>query len=212
MDPVLGGLVRIVRVIGDADLRALWRFRHVVFVEQLGWLDPEASGEMRDVYDDVALNYAALDESGDVIGSVRVVPDTPLGLPLERYAPLDGYRSGRSVGEVSRLAVHSERATLLLAMRLMKAAFECAEALSITDVVMDTSIGGKTIRLYERMGFSRVGAPFTDTFHLGAMTCVMLAQPVADVRADWPATHPSLHRFFVTHDPDIVHEPTSGAE
>jgi N-acyl-L-homoserine lactone synthetase len=198
--------LRIVRITEPIDLDALYKFRHDVFVEQLEWLSADESGLLWDEYDEIAYNYAAYDSAGTVVGGVRVVPDSPIGLPLERYAPLNGYRDGRVVGEVSRLAVHPDYVTSRLAMRLMKAAFERAEFMGLTEVVMDTSVDGKTIGLYERMGFSRVGEPFVDTFHHGFMRCVMLAQAVSDVRGVWADDRPTLYRLFTTPDPSIIHQ------
>ena len=39
------------------------------------------------------------------MGSIRVVPDSPLGLPLEECFPLDGFRTGKRLAELCRLAV-----------------------------------------------------------------------------------------------------------
>ena len=201
--------MRIVQVTASDELEALYRFRYRIFVEDMGWLPPHSSGLLHDEFDESAHNYAAFGDEGQVIGSIRVVPDGLFGLPLERYAPpnaLDDYRHGKTLAEFSRWAVHPSHARSLLGARLMKAGFERMELMDATHGILDASVDGKEIRLYERAGFTRMGAEYVDRYHLGAMRCVTLNQRVKDVREVWPSARPGLHRFFTSVDPIIEHE------
>jgi N-acyl-L-homoserine lactone synthetase len=139
------------------------------------------------------------------VGSVRVVPDGVLGLPLERYAPLNGYKADKMLVEFSRLAVDKVRGGPRVGALLMKAAFQRAELVGATHVVLDTVADNERILRYEKVGFARLGQPYVDTYHLRAMRSLTMSQRVADVREVWPAARPGLHRFFTSLDPCIDH-------
>lgn len=203
-----GVSLRIVRVTQPSDLEALYRFRHEIYVAQMGWYPPDPSGRLMDDFDDIAHNFAALDNDGCVVGSVRVVPDNPIGLPLERYAPLNGYRAGKTPFEICRLAVHPSARKTNLGARMMKTSFMCIKMSGGSHVVLDTQVSGGTMRLYEKAGFTRIGGEYIDDTVL-ALRCVTLSQRVADMYEVWPTARPALYRFFTSDDPSIY---LTGAE
>jgi len=87
---------------GGALYAELMRFRHRMYCRELAWLDGDAE-ILTDEFDSVAFNYAAI-EDGVVVGSVRVVPDSALGLPLEHCYSLDPFREpARRLVERARL-------------------------------------------------------------------------------------------------------------
>jgi N-acyl amino acid synthase of PEP-CTERM/exosortase system len=101
------------------DLRAAYRIRFEVFCLERGFLRPEdyPGGEECDAYDAHALHFLASHVSGRPAGTVRLVPNGPLGLPMldhcafeSRYRFLTDPASprGRSYAEISRLAVSPE--------------------------------------------------------------------------------------------------------
>ncbi len=222
--------MRISRLDNPRQLQRLFAFRHHIYVEELAWL-PRPDGHrdnarrvrraaslLVDEFDTVACNYAAFDDDGSVVGSVRVVPDTPLGLPLERCSSLGNYRQGRQLVEVCRLAVDPKWRSLNLAGLLMKAAYQCAKSMGASHIVLDTYIDRRrrTYRLYSRMGFEALGEPHPDPNYLWRLPVLALGLDIVAAERDWPTARPGLFRFFTTSDPGIDHgaaqvaQPTGG--
>jgi N-acyl-L-homoserine lactone synthetase len=193
--------LRIARLSDEKDLVRLFAFRYRIFVEEMGWMARKDRGAriLVDEFDKDAHNYAAYNDDGDIIGSMRAVPDGPLGLPLERCQVLDGYRAGKSLVELSRLAVAPPYRGTLLAAMLMKAGYQCARRMGATHIVLDTYIGNgaKPERLYEKLGFQQLTDPYPDPDYLWQLGVVTFGldcdeEPVKD-RSRRRA---SLQRFF----------------
>jgi N-acyl-L-homoserine lactone synthetase len=201
--------LRIVRVSGEKDLVGLYAFRYRIFVEELGWMARKDHGAhiLVDEFDRDAVNYAAYDDSGEVIGSVRAVPDGPLGLPLERCRVLDGYRDDKRLVELSRLAAAPEWRRTRLAALLMKAGYQCAESLGATHLVIDSYVGNGqgTDRLYLKMGFRQLAEAYPDPDYLWKQSVVTLALDCDRARTEWQKRLPGLSRFFAGQDDRIDH-------
>ena len=195
------------RVTGSSDLETLYRFRHEVYVNDLGWLPPHPSGLLRDDYDDLSYNYAALDECGSVIGSIRVVPDNPAGLPLERINPLNGYRDGgRRIVELCRFAVARDHRGGPLSAVLMKAGYQRAAMMDATHIVLDTYVGdGEATSLSLKMGYQRVTNEYDDHFQLRELPSVTLACDRRAAERLWDEERPALAQFFRQPDSSIDH-------
>ena len=91
-----------------ATLRHIFRQRHGVYVFER-YIEPDVfpGGVFSDVFDDVSAHIAAFDAFGSIVGSSRVVPPSPLGLPTQRLFRLPELELGSAVvGEVGRLAVN----------------------------------------------------------------------------------------------------------
>ncbi len=93
----------------DELIRATQRLRYRVYVEEFGWEKPEdhPDGIETDKFDPFSIHAAALDENGVLVGTARLVINSPLGLPIfQTIEPFDGFnpRSPRVV-EFSRLCV-----------------------------------------------------------------------------------------------------------
>ncbi len=100
------------RLDGGRALARSYALRFEVFCEELGYLPPASfpGGEESDAHDRHALHFGAIDGTGTIVGTVRLVPDSELGLPifsrcriLPEFEP--GAGPGGSVAEISRLAV-----------------------------------------------------------------------------------------------------------
>lgn len=197
--------MRIVRITSASELRPLFEFRHHVYVGDLCWLE-DKGGLLVDEFDEPADNYAAYDASSVIVGSVRVVPDSPLGLPLERCFPLDGYRDSKRLAEISRLVVSAEHRGGRLAGQLMKAACQRCQIIGATHALLDTYIGdGTACGQYERMGFEPISPPFRDPAYLPAEEVVVFAQDIALAHKLWPVERPGMYRFFTAPDNAIDH-------
>ena len=197
--------MRIVQIKDASRLDALYRFRRDMFVEQLGWMSGTDT-RLVDEFDDYAYNYAALDDQAEIVGSLRVVPDSRRGLPLERCACLGGFRHGKVLVELSRLLVHPRYQGASLGAQLMKAGYQRALSQHATHTVLDTYVGeGMADKLYRKMGFK----PLVDAYFDPALKCAL---PVVSMVLDlqmakhlWPTEHPALFRYFTTPDLAIQH-------
>ncbi len=201
---------RIAWVCDDASLRDLYAFRYRVFVAELGWMPldhAEIPGHVHtvdgvrlltDAFDETACNFAAYDDDGQVVGSVRVVLDGAQGLPLGRCFSLEEYRQSRTLAEVCRLAVAPEYRRGSLAARLMRTACQYCMSSGVTHILVDTFVGdGGPARMYEWIGFRRIGGPYQDTIHVGCdLPSFALALDVEEARVEAQSTRPTVYRFF----------------
>lgn len=93
----------------DADtLEQVYRLRYRVFCLEKGWYNAEEfpSRLEQDAYDDYASHLVAQDETGQVLGCVRLISESrcPLGLPITSHPYMAGQLPG-GCAEVSRLAL-----------------------------------------------------------------------------------------------------------
>lgn len=200
----------VIRPVSGSEADQLFRFRGDVFCRELGWLPTpvDLSGGLRDHFDEVAHNYAAIDERGLVVGSVRVVPDSPSGLPIERNVKLAGLRELMRPAEISRLAVGAELRRTALSMLLMKAAYQCARLRGHDFIVMDTYLdpANQALALYERIGFERLAEPYVDPAYNNPVPVLALGLDCERAERTLSARDPELHDFFCnTSDSPIEH-------
>jgi N-acyl-L-homoserine lactone synthetase len=95
----------------DAALHAVQRLRYEVYCLEQRFVDAArcTDGRESDDYDLHAIHFAAATDRGEVVATLRLVLDSPLGFPLERYAA--GLLDDRPdmerprTGEVSRLII-----------------------------------------------------------------------------------------------------------
>ena len=201
--------MRIERLSDEKELVRLFAFRYEVFVEELGWMARKDRGAhiLVDEFDQDSANYAAFDDEGHIVGSLRVVPDSALGLPLERCRVLDGYRRYRRLVELSRLAVAPEWRGTVLAALLMKAGYQCALSMGATHIVLDTYVGNgrSSERLYVKLGFDQLTEPYDDPDYLWRQGVVTFGLDCEAARRHWPAQRPGLYAFFTAEDECIDH-------
>lgn len=90
------------------------------------------------------LLLVAEDEAtGKVLGTVQVIRA--------------GQENGPHRGELAKLLVHRSARNLGLGTRLMQAAEQAARSAGATLLVLDTETGSAAERMYERLGWMRVG-------------------------------------------------------
>ncbi|WP_321532666.1 PEP-CTERM/exosortase system-associated acyltransferase [uncultured Desulfuromonas sp.] len=103
------------RVDVDHDLMSeIYRLRYQVYCIERGFECPDdyPDGLEMDAYDLCSNHFCAISvANGKVIGTVRIIRDSCLGLPIERHCHLNKHRftgTSTEVGEISRLAVSKD--------------------------------------------------------------------------------------------------------
>jgi hypothetical protein len=86
------------RLVTDEALVEVYQLSKKVLVEECGYL-PDDGSILQDKYDSHTHNYAAFNESGSIIGVIRLVVNNSFSLPLERLYPLNKIRSGKRMAE-----------------------------------------------------------------------------------------------------------------
>lgn len=130
-----------------------------VFKHELGY-----TGIGSDEFDNTAiffLGYVHNGEGTNPVAALRLVPDNPHGLPLDRYFDLSPLRSQSDrLVEVSRLACLKSHRQHLIGIRGVRFLKATTERLGFTHLVIDSLL--RLVPLYERIGFTKFGAPFFD--------------------------------------------------
>lgn len=101
---------KVIRVSDDKEFKAVCKLRYKVYCEEWGFEDPDKyPGRLEtDEYDRHAVHFAALDNTGKTVGSVRLILVSPEGFPLEKYCNIDSSVEGgrrEHTAEISRLVI-----------------------------------------------------------------------------------------------------------
>jgi len=183
-------------------LELLYRFRYDILVKELRWLSSDR-GKILDEYDMFAYNYAAFDEDRNIVGSIRVVHDGPLGLPLERLNSLDFYRGRKHLVEFCRLAVARQYRNSRLPLKLMAAAYQCADLTGGTHVVLDAFLEEEA--LYTGLAFKRISEPYSDPQYNCNSQVVTMATHMKKAISIMKRDRPAVYRMLTQNDKSIIH-------
>lgn len=124
--------LHFLQVNNNALREHVFRLRYRVYCLKRGFEQPEAypSAMETDPYDAHAIQFAAVNPYGEVLGTARLIHHSPIGLPLDRFLASDSELHicsvlRRNIGEVSRLAVEiPEGATPLLQSEITRGLYE----------------------------------------------------------------------------------------
>jgi N-acyl-L-homoserine lactone synthetase len=152
----------VVRVAaGREELEDIYRLRYQAYLGK-GYISPNPSGMKTDEWDELpeAIQFVAVNE-GKVVGAVRLVLDSPKGLPMERVFAREVANlrtQGRKVAEASTLVVDTcndepDRRTWL---SLCTALWQEAEARGVDDLCI--AVTRNHLKLYRRLSFESMGA------------------------------------------------------
>lgn len=117
----------------------------------VGFMLPLASGRPEAFWRKVAAGVAtgerhlfvAEDAAGRICGTLSLVTDMPDNQPHR--------------ADVSKMLVHRRARRQGIAERLLRAVQQCARDLGRTTLVLDTVTGSDASRVYERLGWQKVG-------------------------------------------------------
>jgi ubiquinone/menaquinone biosynthesis C-methylase UbiE/N-acyl-L-homoserine lactone synthetase len=164
------------------DLEKVWRLRYQVYCIELGFEPKNQSGLEKDVYDQYAMHFLAMDENNNVVGTLRFVQENPEGYPLDPYFPLAEYVRDHNIPkavEAGRFVIDkgiSPEARGTVAFGLFKCAYDWCSETGVTDVFSVTQ--SKIAQKYSLTGLEQIGEPFEYTKPLSRGLWVLMRMNV----------------------------------
>lgn len=202
-EEILPFTVRIAQ--SEADLEKAIRVRHSAYARHLPTLaetlrEPEALDRAAGVV--VLLAESKLD--GSPIGSARLQSNRFQSLAVEQSIELPNWLDGKSIVEVTRLAIAEGKAGRLVKSILMKAMYQFWMKNDIDYVI---ATGRAPIdRLYDQLLFSDLfpDQGFIPMQHVGNVPHRVMAVCVETLEQRWKAVnHPLTKLVLHTYHPDI---------
>jgi len=170
---------------GSADFDQIRRLRDAIYVQnegRIGAIDDFAGSFDR--YTKRSHWFIALIE-GEVVGTVKIIGDSEIGLPFEAIIGTSHRGPGDTVVEIGHLLAISGPSTRFIVMDLLREATAYSRnALGAThlvgDVFLDKTRGDA---FYRRVGFHPLHGPYRDDRFLNAPMSMMLKLCMADIPA-----------------------------
>lgn len=185
-----------------ADKRHVMRLRDLVYVREQGRLaTPSDMSQTFDRFNDHAA-YVLAEIDGESVGTIKVVNDSPLGLPCEDVVDLDEFRFGHHVVELGHLMTDPRIRGQRVGLGLMRSGLvHAVRQFGATRLVGDFFADGPSAlrSFYQALGFIPIGAPYRDErFSLAPLSVVAgLDLAGATARAkDAAGSIGGLMRFF----------------
>lgn len=104
---------RVKRVTDEKELKEVYKLRYKVYCLEWGFekMEKFPDGLEKDEYDEHSVHFAAYDDAGKIMGTVRLILGSPEGFPVERYCQAGVDRKKipeNKIAEISRLAISRE--------------------------------------------------------------------------------------------------------
>lgn len=141
--------------------------REIVYVvDQQRLLDPTEMADTFDRYDQTSVYILALLD-GEPVGTVKVIEDSPAGLPCGEHVDIEPLRSRHRMAEVGHLLTVPAVRRRRIGMGLMRQALvHAVRSSGVTHILADffanPEDGGRLRPFYATIGFRPVGEPFRD--------------------------------------------------
>lgn len=147
----------------------LWR---EVYVEERRWLPPEPKNIYADKYHPHSAYLLAIKDETP-IGTMRIVLDSQVGLPIEQFFVLGPLKESQKFAESQRLIVSPtfrnrkvKGAPYGMWAALIKACVHYCFLHRVSYVLADVFTDAANlpmVKKFERIGFHKIGCPFQDT-------------------------------------------------
>jgi len=114
--------VRITLAQDASSIEQVFRLRHKVFCEEENFMEPNASQRIFDRFDAFPTSklFVALDDAGQVVGSVRATLDAAVGLPADEYFDFRAHApQARRLMSVSLYCIAQQHRSAMVASGLM---------------------------------------------------------------------------------------------
>ncbi len=101
------------KVVDKAELEEVFRLRYKVYCDEWGFEKAEdhPGGLEFDIFDSSSMHFISLNETGQIIGTIRIILNSEKGFPIENHCTIDAdlsHLNRQKLGEISRLAVSKE--------------------------------------------------------------------------------------------------------
>ena len=152
----------------NADKEKMFAFRYRIYVEELGYMLPDADHPRKrlwDPLDDVATSYMVLDDK-EVVGSLRIVfledvPDATSLIHKFAMRPAIAAMGESAICTTSRFIIHPCFRRSQAILHLMEAAYVHATERGVRLNYGDSS--PHLLPFYEQLGYRRYTHPYNDT-------------------------------------------------
>ncbi len=154
-------------IFSHESLRQLYRFRHQIFKERLGWQIPTRDSLEWDIYDELDPVYCAYYRQGSIVGAFRLLPTTGPYMLRDVFAELLRGEPSPCTGdvwEVSRFAVKpaccNARTQLTCSeemFELLRACYDFSCSNGIRELVLVTSVAVERMLRGVRIPLERLG-------------------------------------------------------
>jgi len=166
------GLVRYCIAGSPAEFDMIDHLWREVYVEERKWLSPQAKNIFADKYHPHSAYLLALMNERP-IGTVRIVLDSAIGLPIEQFFVLGPLKESQRFAESQRLIVSPtfrkrkvKGAPYGMWAALIKACVHYCFLNKVSCVLADVFTDAANLPMvekFERIGFHKIGCPFQDT-------------------------------------------------
>lgn len=156
----------------DEDLSKVDLLWKKVYVEEKKWLPSCLLETIKDKYHPYSSYILATTANDAPVGTMRIVFDSEVGLPIEQFFPLNLLKETTNFAESQRMMIASEyrncrfnNAPFGAGVGLIKACIHFCFLNKISHVVADVFINTSTtpIEKFKMIGFEEIGADFQDT-------------------------------------------------
>lgn len=184
------------------DITAISR---AVYVDECGWMSSEESLQFRDRYTSVSFCLLVRVDSRPV-GLMRIVRNSPLGLPVERFVDIRAHIEGRAI-ECQRLMVVKNYRRMQMPAApfgifgaLIKATFYYCLKEAIDTIIADVFVDTPTtpIRQLKRLGFRATNLLFRDTELADSSDSTVYSLHMGDLVKNIYAERNPLHDYLIS--------------
>ncbi|WP_263748240.1 N-acyl amino acid synthase FeeM domain-containing protein [Plectonema radiosum] len=193
------------------DFEQINRLWHEVYVKEMGWLQTTSQDLFHDRYHPYSVYFlASIDEVA--VGTLRLVFDSSIGLPVEQFFHLGLLKINHRFVEGQRMMVSSsfrhrkfKSAPFGLLMSLNKAAFHYCFMSGVTHILADAFVNTPTtpIKAFKALGFEEVGCPFADTELSDSSKSVMLILGMDRLISKAYIAQGKLFKYLLEFDPNF---------
>jgi predicted GNAT family N-acyltransferase len=160
------------RLIRETDLDDVMRLRDIVYVKDQERI--AAAGDLAEAFDrfDAHADYIGAYTGDVLVGTVKVVPDSAIGLPCDAVVDLSRLRGrGNTLVEMGHLMTRPEARERETGLALMREGFiHAVRKHRVTHLLGDFFVddGGEMLGFYRELGFVPLHEPYADIRFRGA--------------------------------------------
>ena len=194
----------------------LWR---EVYVEERRWLPPEPKNIYADKYHPHSAYLLAIKDETP-IGTMRIVLDSQVGLPIEQFFVLGPLKESQKFAESQRLIVSPtfrnrkvKGAPYGMWAALIKACVHYCFLHRVSYVLADVFTDAANLPMvekFERIGFHKIGCPFQDTELDAPGTSIAMLLTLSQLLSRVYTSPSPFFEYLLQFDPAFAFYRTNG--